>query len=114
MTIKTTKKTEVPRRTFVTLERPLKKGEVRHGVLTKGQGTLIFDETDESWTTRRQRSYVLRTFPHGRLRRLDNGNLRIRLEFPVGLEDYDLIQLGQELGDIAEYVCKYQERRKQS
>jgi len=114
MTTQKTKKTEAPKRTFVTLDRPLKKGEVRHGVLTKGSRSLVFDETDESWTSRRQRSYVLRTFPHGRLRRMANGNLRIRLEFPVGLEDYDLIQLGQELGDIAEYVCKYQERRKRS
>ena len=109
-----TKKTEVPRRTFVTIDRPLKKGEQRHGVLTKGKRSLVFDETDESWTCRRQRSYVLRSFPHGRLRRLDNGNLRIRLEFNINMEDYDLIRLGQELGDIAEYVCKYQERRKRS
>ena len=114
MTTKTNKKTEAPRRTFVTIDRPLKKGEQRHGVLTKGSRSLIFDETDESWTSRRQRSYVLRTFPHGRLRRMDNGNLRIRLEFNINMEDYDLIQLGQELGDIAEYVCKYQERRKRS
>lgn len=114
MKTKTTKSTEKTGNYIVAIDRPMKKNEVRHGVLTKGQGTLIFDETDESWTSRRQRSYVLRTFPHGRLRRMANGNLRIRLEFPVGLEDYDLIRLGQELGDIAEYVCKYQERRKRS
>lgn len=92
----------------------MKKDEIRHGILSQGLKSLVFDETEESWVHNRRRSVLLRSFPHGRLRRLENGNLRIRLEFAVGLEDYDLIQLGQELGDIAEYVCKYQERRKQS
>ena len=106
------KGTEAPKRTYVTIDRPMKKGELRHGVLSKGMHTLVFDETDESWTSRRQRSYLLQKFPHGNLRRLENGTLRIRLEFNVQMEDYDIIELGQELGDIAEYVCKYQERRR--
>ena len=104
--------TEAPKRAYVTIDRPMKKGELRHGVLSRGMRTLVFDETDESWTGRRQRSYVLQKFPHGNLRRLENGTLRIRLEFNVQMEDYDAIELGQEMGDIAEYVCKYQERRR--
>lgn len=99
------------KRSYVTIERPLRKGEVRHGLLSKGEGTLVFDETDEAWTARRQKSYALKRFPHGTLRRMDDGKLRIRLQFDVPCEIYDCISLGVELGDIADYVCRYQERR---
>ena len=114
MTTTTVKKkdTRAPRRAYVSLDRPLARGEVRHGILSRGQGTLVFDETDQQWLQRGQRSYVLRQFPHGRLRRTAGGRLRIRLEFDIEMETFDVIRLGQELGDIADYVCRYQERRR--
>lgn len=100
------------KRSYIQLDRPLGEGEVRHGLLSKGTGTLVFDETDDSWTQRRQRSYTLRRFRHGTLRRLEDGKLRIRLTFDVPRETLDFIALGQELGDISDYVCRYQERRR--
>lgn len=98
---------------LINLDRPLLKGEVRHGLLSKGEGALVFDETEaEPWTLRRQKSYTLRRFRHGTLRRMENGQLRIRLTFDVPREVFDCIDLGLELGNIADYVCRYQERRR--
>ena len=101
------------KRCYINLDQPLRAGEVRHGLLSRGAGALVFDETEDGkWQLTRRRSYQLRKFPHGTLRRMENGELRIRLTVRPTETTLDQIAFGGELGDIAEYICRYMERRR--
>lgn len=106
--------TKTQKRQFVTLDRPLRGGEVRQGILTRGKGTLLFEETEDmKWLAQRRRSYTLRVFPHARVRRMEDGELVVRVRVrPDDFETLDFIIFGQEMGDVSDYVCRYAERRR--
>lgn len=102
------------KRCYINLETPLKAGEVRHGLLSKGKGSLVFDETlDEDWRSRRRKSWELRKFRYGTLRRMDDGELRMRIVIQPHMQsDLDIIEFGQELGEISDYIARYLAKRK--
>ncbi len=101
------------KRMYVNVDSPLKDGEVRTGLLSKGKGALVFDETQEQpWLRSGKKGHQLKKFPHGIARRMDDGEVRIRLRVMPTETDLDMIEFGGEMGDIAEYICRYMERRK--
>lgn len=98
----------------VKVEKPLRKGETRHGVLTReANGVVCFDETDQQWLNNPvRRSIRLRRFPLGTRVSRKADRLKITLELPIDVFDaLQVIHWGLELSDALAYASSYAERR---
>ena len=101
----------------VRIEKPIKKGEQRHGVLTREMnGTVCFDETDQKWLNNPTRkSLRLKKFePYGTRVTRKAGVLVIKQEVPVtGDCDFqEMLHRSLELSDAMMYIGRYMERRR--
>ena len=99
----------------VRIDKPMKKGETRHGVLSREMnGVVCFDETDQQWLNNPTRRTVrLKRFPLGTRVSRKNSSLTIKLELPIDVFDtMQVINWGLELSDALSYAVSYAERRK--
>ena len=97
----------------VRIEKPIRKGETRHGVLSREMnGVVCFDETDQQWLNNPVRRTVrLKRFPLGTRVSRKDGRLKITLEVPVLDSVMQCLDLSQELTDALLYCERYAERR---
>ncbi|MBR1789680.1 MAG: hypothetical protein IJ762_10940 [Bacteroidaceae bacterium] len=98
----------------VRIEKPIRKGEQRHGVLSREMnGAVCFDETDQQWLNNPvRRSVRLKRFPLGTRVSRKADRLKLTLEFHMsGVTALDLISASAELTDALLYCSAYMERR---
>lgn len=100
----------------VRIDKPIKRGETRHGVLSREMnGTVCFDETDQQWLDRPVRRTVrLKKFPkYGTTVSRKADRLKITLTLPVAEQTVlHYIDISQELTDALLYTSMYRERRR--
>lgn len=97
----------------VILDKPMKKGETRQGVLSREMsGKLLFDETEDWRNIATRKTFRLRRFDHGtRVSRKDS-RLRIVLEVDENVCSLaDQLAMSDELCDALNYCARYYERR---
>lgn len=100
----------------VRLDKPIKKGEKRQGMLSREMnGVVCFDETDQ-WIGRRgqNRSVQLKIFPKYETRVKRKGSqLVITHTVPIALMDYwEEVGRSNELTDALGYCVNFIERRR--
>ena len=104
----------------VKIDKPIRRGEVRHGVLTREQnGVVCFDETDQGWLNNPvRRSVQLKRFPLGT--RVVRKRDEVRITLTVSLAELDgknrdtldSLEYCNELSDAVIYAMRYAERRR--
>ena len=96
------------------IEKPLKKGERRTGMLVREEsGICCFDETEQQWLNNPVRRTVrLKVFPKGTRVSRKDGKLIVKLEIPVKKMSFMTeLAYSNELTDAMSYVNHYIDRR---
>lgn len=98
----------------VRIDKPIKKGEQRHGVLSREMnGVVCFDETNQWLGRPGTRSIRLKVFDKYGTRVSRKGDrLILKMELPVMDDILDEIAVNDELCDAVAYARQYRERRK--
>ncbi len=98
----------------VRIDKPIKKGEQRHGVLSREMnGVVCFDETNQWLNTRGAKSIRLKVFEKYGTRVTRKGD-KVVLKQEVPVADFDVLDtLGrsEEMTDALLYISAYAERR---
>ena len=100
---------------IVKIDKPMKKGETRRGVLSREMnGVVCFDETDQWLNRRSTKSYCLKVFPKFGTRITRKGD-KVVIKQVVPVLDYrvmDTLERSLELTDALLHVGQYAKRRK--